>query len=86
MASPDLSNVAPELLAKGEGRGVLGVDYYHHHHHHYHYHLGVGSPDLDDVLELLCLGVQSVVKLPGIEKIFKTNLELLCSMHNAHNV
>ena len=37
-----LGGVAAKLLAQGEGRGVLGV----------------GAPDLDDVLKLLGLGRQ----------------------------
>ena len=47
-AHPDLGHVASKLLAQGQGSRVLGV----------------GSPDLDDVVKLLGLGLKSVVKLP----------------------
>ena len=47
-AHPDLRHVAAKLLAQGQGCGVLGV----------------GPPDLDDVVKLLRLGLKSIVKLP----------------------
>ena len=47
-AHPDLRHIAAKLLAQGQGGRVLGV----------------GSADLDDVVKLLRLGVQSIMKLP----------------------
>ena len=49
-AHPDLGHIASKLLAQGQGSRVLGV----------------GSPDLDDVVKLLGLGLKSVVKLPEV--------------------
>ena len=45
---PDLRHVAAKLLAQGQGGRVLGV----------------GPTNLDDVVKLLRLGVQSIMKLP----------------------